>query len=162
MADSKFKFRLGGQVVEYGAARKLLWLLGFGMRREENFLVVYRHKMNAAGIQPCETGGYVPKETKQEPDASLYVDEGYYTGMLSLDAEGNLLKSGMNDNWMELVDATNLAGVIVRKCFPDFVLDHGNFIGRGYTQQHHMDQYLKALATLEHPLVEYGEKGCGT
>ena len=124
MANIPFSTR--ASVIDYALAREMIYSLGFGARREGDYLVVLR----------VRTGGSLYSKTREDEEVigRFYVDEGCYSGTLSRSG------LGVNAPWMELIDATDFFKMMVRALKPDVKIDPGGFIGRGFTKSHIMGQ----------------------
>jgi hypothetical protein len=120
----------GHNVVEYGFARAILHLAGFGARREADDLVVYDHR---------STGSlYCSPESPIERVDSLVVDEGFQSRVLH--ADGTV---GENYPWEELVDAQELWCCVAKKLVGH--VGQTNKIGRGSASRELHAQALIAL-----------------
>ena len=119
-------FNTHASVIDYALAREMIYSLGLGARREGDYLVVLREL----------TGGSLYSKPREDEEVigRFYVDEGFYSGTLSRSG------LGVNDPWMELVDATDFFKMMVRVLKPDVEIDPGGFIGRGFTKSHIMGQ----------------------
>jgi len=124
MANIPFSTR--ASVIDYALAREMIYSLGFGARREGDYLVVLR----------VRTGGSLYSKTREDEEVigRFYVDEGCYSGTLSRSG------LGVNAPWMELIDATDFFKMMVRVLQPDVEIDPGVFIGRGFAKSHVMGQ----------------------
>mgnify|MGYP001343766404 CR=1 FL=1 len=120
-------FSASASVIGYAMAREMIYSLGLGARREGDYLVVLRDRVSDATL-------YSQIREDEEQIASFYVDEGFYSGTLSRSG------LGVNEPWMELIDATDFFKMLVRVLKPDVEIDPGNFIGRGFTKSHIMGQ----------------------
>lgn len=119
-------FSTRASVIDYALAREMIHSLGFGARREGDYLVVLRER----------TGGslYSKPQEGEEVIGRFYVDEGFYSDTLSRSG------LGINAPWMELIDATDFFKMMVRVLQPDVEIDSGDFIGRGFAKSHIMGQ----------------------
>ena len=119
-------FSTRASVIDYALAREMIHSLGFGARREGDYLVVLRER----------TGGslYSKPQEGEEVIGRFYVDEGFYSDTLSRSG------LGINAPWMELIDATDFFKMMVRVLQPDVEIDSGGFIGRGFAKSHIMGQ----------------------
>ncbi len=127
-------FNTHASVIDYALAREMIYSLGLGARREGDYLVVLREL----------TGGSLYSKPREDEEVigRFYVDEGFYSGTLSRSG------LGVNDPWMELVDATDFFKMMVRVLKPDVEIDPGGFIGRGFTKSHIMGQVWPILNEL--------------
>ena len=132
MANIPFSTR--ASVIDYALAREMIYSLGFGARREGDYLVVLRER----------PGGtlYSNPQEDEEVIGRFYVDEGFYSDTLSRSG------LGVNAPWMELIDATDFFKMVVQVLQPDVEIDSGGFIGRGFTKSHIMSQVGPMLTKL--------------
>lgn len=150
----------GAQVVEYGLARRILWLAGVKavrkMEGQNDYLTVYKCDM------PGERSSlYVPPKERSDDQIMrrLTVDEGSYTDCLvsvpvppasagrvvySFDESTALMYTNSPD--MELVDFCDLVEILANLAAPGHKVRPSPFMGRGYTQQHYHSEHLKALS----------------
>ena len=124
MANIPFSTR--ASVIDYALAREMIHSLGFGARREGDYLVVLRERTGVSLYSKPQEG--------EEVIGRFYVDEGFYSDALSRSG------LGINAPWMELIDATDFFKMMVRVLQPDVEIDPGSFIGRGFAKSHIMGQ----------------------
>lgn len=127
-------FSTHASVIDYALAREMIYSLGLGARRDGDYLVVLRER----------SGGSLYSNPREDEEVvgRFYVDEGFYSGTLSRSG------LGVNDPWMELIDATDFFKMVVRVVQPDVEIDPGGFIGRGFTKSHIMGQVDPILTKL--------------
>ena len=127
-------FSTRASVIDYALAREMIHSLGFGARREGDYLVVLRERTGVSLYSKPQEG--------EEVIGRFYVDEGFYSDTLSRSG------LGINAPWMELIDATDFFKMVVRVLQPDVEIDPGNFIGRGFAKSHIMGQVGPILTKL--------------
>jgi hypothetical protein len=112
-----------GQVITYEYTRKLMYLCGFGMRRERDQLLVFP--------QGSGRSQYVADTADApEPIARLNVDEGTFTTVVALGGSQHV-----NDGWAELCDYVDVLCLIARAIDPEWRVPPSNFGGAGRRQQ---------------------------
>ena len=119
-------FSTRASVIDYALAREMIHSLGFGARREGDYLVVLRERTGVSLYSKPQEG--------EEVIGRFYVDEGFYSDTLSRSG------LGVNAPWMELIDATDFFKMMVRVLKPDVDINPGGFVGRGFTKSHIMSQ----------------------
>lgn len=124
------------QVFEYSVARQIMMQLGMGWRREDaDNLFVFANGGKSSSF--VENGS-------QDEIASLFVDEGIYTEAV-LRKNDFETKIGIVLPFYECVDATEFLKVITKKLCPDAKIESTLMIGRGFRQQHFLNQYVRIL-----------------
>lgn len=126
---------IDSSVVEYTFAREIIFALGFGAIREKDELVVYKNRTSFS---------LYTKITDNEKVCALSIDEGYFSECLCNDR-----LNGSSAPWMELVDFRKLLGLIVKRYSPEFNPRPSEFIGRGRTQQHFIDEYWTEIMRMQ-------------
>lgn len=126
---------IDSSVVEYTFTREIIFALGFGAIREKDELVVYKNRTSYS---------LYTKITDNEKVWALSIGEGYFSACLCKDG----LK-GSNAPWMEMVDFRQLLGLIVKRYSPEFKPRPSEFIGRGRTQQHFIDEYWTEIMRMQ-------------
>jgi hypothetical protein len=121
-------------VVDYALAREILWKAGMGARREADILLI---TMNNSGHSLYYTG---------ESCASLYVDEGIYSGTMMVD-NGEIICS-VNRPWMELVD---YGGLLYALCigYDNYKIPPCEYHGRGRQKDHQIFHCLQNLKLIQ-------------
>lgn len=134
---NKININPAASVVEIGLARQLLYLVGYGVTREEDNLVIYP-----------ETETYSlyiePTQTNQKTVGRLFVNEGNFSSCLYSNHLGI-----RNNPWDELVDFQSLLWYLLRKINPEYIPEPSPFHGRGRTQCHTIDQHIKEFRRLQ-------------
>lgn len=140
--NEKIKLNKSASVVEYTAARKILWLAGCSAARVGDNLEVYLKRLD---------GEYSLFTNRVEArEAELYIDEGSFTDMM--DIEGKLTWS---KPWEELVDFRMILMVITFLLLPKAEHPRSQSIGRGRAQQEKIAGYVELLK--DHETIEWIE-----
>ena len=138
----KIKLNKEASVVELNAARKILWLIGCKVRRENDDLLVFAREKD-------EWSNYAKKTEDEKLIGRLFVDEGVYSSVLTIDGKLNF----RNNEWEELVDFRVMLTIITRKLLPEAKHPESEAIGRGRRQQDLITGYIELLA--DHELIEW-------
>ena len=133
-------------VCEIGVAREILYRAGFSARREGDYLLVYESQ---------KSGFYHNKIEGEDSKGQLYVDEGHYDDCLCY-RNGILSAFGSNARWMELVDWVEILSLLQKKFAPNAKIRSSPTSGRGSSQRHYQEEYMKALRNVEMK-TEYDE-----
>ena len=136
------RFSVTASVISYNYVRYLCATLGFGLRRDDDYLLVYREP---------ESGLYVKKDTTQEPIGEIYIDEGYFSDAMYEGFEykkDKFIKLPNSRSWEEYVDATSFMRVLCAALAPDHEFDYSPYHGRGKTKRFMQDQYAIVLLEL--------------
>ena len=141
-------------VVEIGVAREILYKIGYGARRDGDYLVVYPGRPDYC---------FYIKEGNDEtfaPVSRMYVDEGTHSDTMNrknMFSPGSTTAWGtMNEPWEELVDATELARVLAKFLEPDRVYEDTGAMGRGTRTRFYQAQYAKVLTENKKELALLG------
>jgi hypothetical protein len=134
--ETRIKLHGRADVVEYNLARKILWLAGYGVRREADHLMVYEQQ---------ETSSlYVRADTTQPLCMQLFVDEGRQSDVLYMDGSAHI-----NSPWEELVDFTNVLSLLVNRYAPQAKVIGSPYMGRGMSGRFMQEQYMQILKGLD-------------
>lgn len=128
--------------IEIRTARYILYTMGLHARRGADYLRVY--------AAPDDLVFYIAPTQDTRDDVkllgSLYVDEGCQSNVLYVfDALDGFGVRDTNRAFDEVIDATDLLGIIVRHFFPDEVIVVSQYIGRGFAARHYHSQYVEIL-----------------
>lgn len=134
------RFALNAQVISYNYTRYLCTQLDWGMRRDDDYLVIYASP---------ESGNYVKKDTEQKPLGRLYVDEGYWSMAMyenfPYDEKSSWFPLQGSRGFEEYCDTGSLMRLIAKKVAPDYEIKPSPYIGSGSSQRFMSSQYAKAI-----------------
>ena len=130
--NTKIKLNIDSSVVEYNAARKILWELKLSIRREKDHLMIFRREDNDFfySDKPSKLNIY-----------TLYIDEGMFSDCMIYN--GELLHYCLP--WMEMVDYRELLSIIFSELLPKSKHPTSDYMGRGRNQRALIDGYHKIL-----------------
>ena len=134
-SNAKIKLNKGSSVVEYNAARQILWRLNLSVRRKDDHLTVTRRGDD----------GFFYSSDDADKLYSLYIDEGFFSDCMI--AGGALLQ--YCSPWMEMVDYRALLSIIYNELYPDGEHPISGAMGRGRSQCELIDGYHELLKNSE-------------
>ena len=134
----KIKLHKHSSVVEYTAARKIIYQLKYSAVRNGDYLVVYD--------TPPNTSLYISKDDRGIPTHKLYVDEGSYSDVMLEDG----VLARWNSPWDELVDYCNILSMVFEKYYPNMNHPSSGAMGRGRNTRDRISGYHELMSDCEH------------
>lgn len=135
-----FKIDCNSSVVEYGFAREVIYILGYGATRTGDDMMIYPEKGNYSL--------YVKPGT-QDHIAKFVVDEGAFSNCLTRDG---LIKFNLPHH--ELVDFRAFLELIVKRYSPNYKPASCEYMGRGRTQDHYIAECVKEIKRVKEETPE--------
>ena len=132
------KLNKKASVVEYGAARKIIFQLGLNARRENDDLLIFK------GVEDKSFSLYT-KANKEKVFSTMYVDEGMFSDVLMIDGK----VQDFSEPWQEFVDYCNLISIVISVLLPDAERPRSSAIGRGRHTRDLIAGYHKLLADVK-------------
>ena len=136
----KIKLHKHSSVVEYTAARKIIYQLRYSAVREGDYLMVWD--------RPPQGSLYIIKDERKEVQkmCSLYIDEGSYSDIMLEDG----VLARWNNSWDELVDYCNVLSMIFEKYYPNMTHPTSGAMGRGRNTRDRIAGYHELMSDCEH------------